>query len=201
MMKSYILIDGSGSMHTRWVETIGAVNAYVEALGEDKATKKADVTVAVFDSQEPFKVVRKDVKVKDWTPIAVQEFTPRAMTPLLDSIGILNQTITLAKPKKASIVIVTDGLENASREITKDGAKIILDNLRGKGYEVVFIGADFDAFGQSGGLGNSMGQTLNMYAGGYEGAFRSMAMKSATYASTGMVRDFTDQERSVAAGK
>ena len=200
-MKSYILIDGSGSMAQRRIETLGAVNAYVEALGEDKATKKADVTVAVFDSQEPFKVVRDGVKVKDWVNLNENEVFARGMTPLLDSIGILNQTITLAKPKKASIVIVTDGLENASREISKEGAKTILDGLRDKGYEVVFIGADFDAFGQSGGLGNSVGQTLNMNAGGYEGAFRSMAMKSAHYATTGTVRDFTDVERSVATGK
>lgn len=200
-MKSYILIDGSGSMASRRIETLGAVNAYVEALGEDKATKKADVTIAVFDSQEPFKVVRNGVKIKDWIPLTESEVFARGMTPLLDAIGVLNQTITLAKPKKASIVIVTDGFENASREITKESAKIILDGLRDKGYEVVFIGADFDAFGQSGGLGNSVGQTLNMSAGGYEGAFRSMAMKSATYAATGLVRDFTDEERTVAAGK
>jgi Mg-chelatase subunit ChlD len=200
-MKSYILIDRSGSMQTRWAETIGAVNAYVEVLAAEKKTaRKSDVTVAVFDSQEPFKVIRENVLASAWTPIATTEVMPRGMTPLFDAIGDLVQRVKSANPKKASIVIVTDGDENSSREIKKDAAKSLLDELRAKNYDVVFIGADFDAFSQGAGLGNNAGQTILVSSGNYTSMMKGMATRSMAYADTGVVASFTDQERSVAVG-
>lgn len=200
-MKSYILLDRSGSMATNWVETIGSLNAYVEGLAADKATKKAEVTVAAFDSAEPFKVLREGVAASEWENIAIGEAAPRASTPLYDAIGKLTDVIRTAAPKKASIVIITDGMENASKEIRKDAAKAMLDELRGKGFDVVFIGADFDAFGQSADLGTKTGATLNMSAGNYGAAMRGLANRTSSYASTGIVPEFTDDDRKKAAGK
>jgi Mg-chelatase subunit ChlD len=202
-LKIYILIDRSGSMSANWTETIGAVNAYAAALGE-KGVKKGDITAAVFDNQEPFKVIRSEVKIKEWTPISANEVLPRGMTPLFDAIGTLAQTIHLKAPKKATIVVVTDGLENASREITKDNAKKSIDDFKTKGYDVIFIGADFDAFGQSGGLGVLSGSTLNMTKGNYDQAFKSVANRSALYASAdsglSFAMEFSDEDRAKAAG-
>jgi hypothetical protein len=188
-------------MQSRWDETIGAVNAYVTALKEAKT--KASVSVTVFDNQEPFKVIRKDVKLKDWNPISATEVLPRGMTPLFDAIGALNQLLTLKAPKKASIIIVTDGLENASREFDKNGTKTILDNFKTTGYDVVFIGADFDAFGQSSGLGVLTGSTLNMTKGNYEQAFKSVANRSMYYEQWGSDANlgFSDEDRAMATGK
>lgn len=200
-MKAYILLDRSGSMATNWVETIGSLNAYVEGLAADKATKKAEITVAAFDSQEPYKVLRESVKASEWSNILVGEAAPRASTPLYDAIGKLVDTVRTAAPKKATIVVITDGAENASREVGKDAAKAMLDDMRGKNFDVVFIGANFDAFGQSASLGTQSGQTLNMTAGNYQSAMRGLAMRSSSYASTGTVASFSDEDRKKAAGK
>lgn len=195
-MKSYIVIDRSGSMASRWDETIGAVNAYAEALGKEKSTKKAELTVVLFDNQEPFKVIREDVKVSDWKPISATEASPRGMTPLYDAIGTLVNKIKEANPKKASVVIVTDGHENASREFNKDTSKKLLDEMREKKYDVVFIGADFDAFGQSGSVGVSFNNTLNITKGNYDQAFKTMAVRSALYGEKGpeIVANFFSEE-------
>lgn len=200
-MKSYILLDRSGSMATRWAETIGSLNAYVEGLNEDKATKKAEVTVAAFDDREPFKILRSSVKASDWLIINNNEVNPRGMTPLYDAIGELVRTIRTDAPKKATIVIVTDGAENCSREIKKDSAKAMLDEMRGKSFDVVFIGADFDAFGQGADLGNMAGATLNMTTGNYATAMRCLSKRTSSYASTGVVDSFSDEDRKNAGGK
>ncbi len=200
-MKAYILLDRSGSMQTRWGETINAINAYVRGLAEEKATKKSEVTVAAFDNQEPFKILRSNVKASEWSDINGDEVQPRGMTPLYDAIGKLVSDIRKDAPKKASVVIMTDGAENASREISKEAAKSMLDEMRGKSFDVVFIGADFDAFSQGAGLGNAAGQTLNMSAGNYAATLRGLATRSSLYAATGAIGAFSDEERKRAQGK
>jgi Mg-chelatase subunit ChlD len=199
-INAYILLDRSGSMATHWAETIGSLNAYVEGLAGEKATKKALVTVAAFDSADPFTVMRSSMRADEWKAIAASEIAPRASTPLYDAIGRLVDTIRTANPSKAAIVIITDGQENDSREIKKEAAKAMLDEMRAKGFDVVFLGADFDAFGQGASLGNAAGQTLNMAAGNYDAAMKGLSMRTANYASTGKVEQFSDDLRQRAAG-
>lgn len=200
-INAYILLDRSGSMATHWVETIGSLNAYVEGLAGNKATKKALVTVAAFDSQEAYTIMRSASRADEWNKITVEEVSPRAGTPLYDAIGNLVDTVRTADSSKATIVIITDGAENSSREIKKDAAKAMLDEMRGKGLDVVFLGADFDAFGQGASLGNAAGQTLNMAAGSYGAAMKGLSQRTANYASTGKVEQFSDDLRRRAAGK
>ncbi|WP_162931684.1 vWA domain-containing protein [Mesorhizobium sp. DCY119] len=199
-MKAYILLDRSGSMQTRWAETIGALNAYVAGLAGEKATKKTEVTVAAFDNQDPFLVLRSGVKASDWKPISEDEIRPRGMTPLYDAIGKLVSTVRQDSPKKATIVVITDGAENGSREFKKDAAKSMLDELRAKQFDVVFIGADFDAFAQGAGLGNAFGSTIVMKGGNYGAAMNVLATRSMAYASGGAVASFSDADRKLAAG-
>ena len=128
-MKSYILLDRTGSMSSIWGEALSSVNAYASAVGkaEDGETDDLEttVTLAVFDAQEglQFDVLRDDVKAADWQSVSNDEVAPRGMTPLFDAIGRIVATAEADNPEKAVIVIMTDGLENSSREITKEGAK------------------------------------------------------------------------------
>lgn len=199
-MKAYILLDRSGSMQTNWVETIGSLNAYVEGLAGEKATKKTEITLAAFDSQEPYTVLRASVPVSSWKKLSIDEVAPRGGTPLYDSIGKLIDAVRSDAPKKATIVIITDGSENGSREIKKEAAKAMLDDMRAKNFDVVFIGADFDAFAQSAGLGTMAGQTINMSSGNYGAAMSNLAMRTAAYTSTGTVAAFSAEERKRASG-
>jgi len=49
-MHSYILLDRSGSMVTNWIETIGALNGYVEDLAANPDTKNVKVSLFTFDA-------------------------------------------------------------------------------------------------------------------------------------------------------
>lgn len=203
-MHVFILLDRSGSMGIRWVEAIGAVNGYVEALHKAPETADAKALFAVFDSAGPgsgFEVLRTETPVSAWKKVEPTEITPRGGTPLYDAIGKIVTEAENAKPDKATIVVMTDGAENQSREMTKDAARAALDRCRAKGWDIVFLGADFDAMGQGASLGNAAAMTLNASGGSYLDAAQAVAAKTAHYAATGTTRGFLDSEREAAAGK
>ena len=163
---SYILLDRTGSMSDIWDEALGSVNAYAAAVGKVEEGEADDlettVTLAAFDFQESFQfdVLRKDVTPEGWTEVTSDEVSPRGMTPLFDAI---NRTITMAEadnPEKAVIVIMTDGHENSSREVTRDGAKAALERAEKRGWEVVFLGAEFASFGDADAVGVSGSKTM-----------------------------------------
>jgi uncharacterized protein with von Willebrand factor type A (vWA) domain len=109
-MKVYLLLDRSGSMTTLWDEALGSINGYVAKL---KPTTK--VVLAAFDSVS-YDVIR-DTKVSAWEDVTKTEVWPRGSTPLNDSVVRLVNRCLEDNPKKAVLVVMTDGEENCSREI------------------------------------------------------------------------------------
>lgn len=202
---AYILLDKSGSMGWNWLETVGAMNAYVEELAADETSRDTKVTLALFDTPVQamdFSVLRKGVEAGDWKAVDPGEATPRGYTPLFDAIGRIVALAEQDKPERAVMVIITDGAENASRELTRGEAKEALDRCRARGWQVVFIGADFDAFGQAASVGGAVGQTISMNAGSYAATTKTLARKTREYASFASASvDFSDADRAEAAGK
>lgn len=152
----YILLDRSGSMASKWSDTLGGVNAYVHQLASDPVTKDILVTVVLFDShngQTVFDVIRRSLQAKHWEDILLKEASPRGWTPLYDAVGQLVSLAFSDNPEKSAIVIVTDGQENHSKEHNQASAKALLDTCRKRDWQVLFLGADFDNFKQSQSLG------------------------------------------------
>ncbi len=189
-MHIYVLIDRSYSMLGRWGEALGAVNAYLKELSGKEGLRDATATVAMFDDVNGirFDVVRKAVQLWQFHPIESRDGAPRGGTPLYDAIGQLAGLVDIDKPDKASIVIMTDGEENQSKEVSKDGSRKILDSMRGKGFAVVFLGADFDAMKQASDVGTMRAQTLNTSYGNYGAAAMSLAAHTQDYAAKGVDR-------------
>lgn len=183
MLNVYMLLDRSGSMQNKWEETLGAVNGYAAELGKTAGTKNSKITLAVFDGagSTQFDVIRKNHKAKEWAKVTETEAHPRGMTPLFDAISLLDAVIKADDPEVATVVIITDGEENGSKEISRKAAGEIIAGFKEKLYDVVFIGADFDAFGQSHGLGIGTGNTLNASKGGIGGMAQTLASRSAGY--------------------
>lgn len=194
-MKCYLLLDRTGSMSDKWSETLSAVNGYVRDLAKENID--ADVTLAMFDKQNGFQfdVIRRSVALKDWQPVAETEAFPRGWTPLYDAVGQIAGLAQKDNPDKAMIVVMTDGEENSSTEVSREQARAALDLCRQKNWQVVFLGVAFDNFGQSHALGLSAGQTL----AASRGALREMggvaAAVSSDYARTGAPRVFSAEER------
>ena len=194
---AHVVLDRSGSMSSCATDTVGGYNAYVDGLPKD-----AKVSLTTFDSVS-IDLVR-DAVAPLAGKIAPEEFVPRGSTPLLDAVGrtIADATIRSRGFDRVALVVLTDGLENASREFTRDKIASVLKEKQEKdGWLVVYLGANQDAWavGQTFGMvaGNSMSyDTKNMSA-----ALASVGAATARYtaaenAQVGRMRaSFTAGER------
>jgi len=202
---SYILLDRTGSMSGIWDEALNSVNAYAKSVGEEKdgeADIETKVSLAVFDAQDglQFDVLRKGVAAEEWPAVTNDEASPRGMTPLYDAIGRLVSMAEIDGPEKAVLVVMTDGAENASREMTGVGAKAALDRARARGWEVVFLGAEFANFSDAESVGVSGRKQLAVGAGQFSATMDRLAKKSRAYAveAEGAPIIFDEEDRQVA---
>ena len=214
----YILLDRSSSMGSRWAEALGTINGYVEELA--KAGHEGAVTCACFDNAWlagtsasslnavasvascTFDILRQAVRPQDWKPLTNEDATPRGGTPLFDAIGRLNGLASADSNPKGVIVIMTDGEENASREVTQLGARAMLNQQRARGWSIVQLGVEFDAYKQAAGLGTQMANTMNVAKGGMQKGYVAETLRRETvaYASGGVTgMSFNAEDRALAA--
>jgi hypothetical protein len=134
-MKTIVfLLDETGSMVQHSAETIAAFNKYVADL------RKMDVlfSLTLFDSSH-MERRHKAIAAADVPDLTPQTYKPGAMTPLYDAIG---QTIKETEGE-ALMVILTDGLENASHEYTFDGIKALIERKKAEDkWEFLFLASD-----------------------------------------------------------
>lgn len=184
---SYILLDRTGSMSSMWTEALSSVNAYAAGLAslEGGPAVDADVTLAVFDAQDglQFDVIRENVDATDWRNVTDADASPRGTTPLYDAIGRIVSVAETDHPQKAVLVIMTDGMENASRELTREGAKAALDRARNKGWEIVFLGAEFSNFDDAEGVGQTSSRNMAVAKEQLSESMGRLAAKSKAYAN------------------
>ena len=194
-MDVYILLDRSGSMQTLWNEAIGSINGYVEKLEpEDK------VHFAVFDSVSHDLV--QAAKAKDWKPVDEKSIDPRGGTPLYDSCG---QIMTLAETmntEKTLLVVMTDGWENASKEHTQASIKAKVKAWEERKWEVVFLGANFDAVESvSSSVGVMGSKTMNYTSGNFARGMTTLAAASTAYSTMDCAINFTEEQKQVVNSK
>ena len=200
MQHDFILLDRSGSMQALWSEALHSVNAYVKKLAEDRVD--TGVTLATFDKdgeQFKFEIIRERIIPSTWKPVSAEDATPRGMTPLNDAIG---RIVTLAKAgfsgtlyDKLALIIMTDGLENASREYNHKAAKALLDDCRAKNWQVIFLGANFDNAVQAEAYGNVSAQSMTVGTARLSAAMSATAEKRRAYASHAAPMLYSEEEK------
>ncbi|MFN7179017.1 VWA domain-containing protein [Hyphomonas sp.] len=207
-VQSYILLDRTGSMSGIWDEALASVNAYANSFAADApgaeiagADIKTAVTLAVFDHHDgmQFDVLRDKTDPAKWQKVTNDEANPRGMTPLFDAIGRIVNRAEADNPEKAVIVIMTDGYENSSTELTKQGAKAALDRARAKGWEVVFLGAEFASFSDADAVGMASSKTMAVGQGRFEESMDNLAQKARAYGKgAAPAVEFNEADRSQA---
>jgi hypothetical protein len=183
-------------------DAIGAVNSYLRQVKDDKDVE-ASISLTTFDSQS-IEVIRDKAPAGSCAELTPSEYQPRASTPLLDAVG--HGVALLDKRKEAGerciLAVMTDGLENASREYTKETLKALLDRKqKEEGWLVLYLGAGHDAWAQARAIGLHAGNVaafdkqavgVSMAAFGARSKRYAMAADAADEATSG---GFTDGER------
>ena len=152
-MERIFILDRSGSMQSCWDDTIGGYNSFVESQKEMGGT----MTLVQFDNE--YTVLYTAKPIAEVEPLTRKTFVPRGSTALLDAMG---QAIKSCKNQTAqTVIILTDGLVNASNTYTKAHIKDLVEQKEKEGWVFMYLGANHDAFGEAESLGIAPGRTLN----------------------------------------
>ena len=143
-----IVLDRTGSMQVIRQDTIDGFNSF---LNEQKSQpNSATFTLVQFDSLQPFQVVHEFTDIRLVPALTLETYVPRGYTPLYDAVG---RSITHLKarllslpeelrPSQIVVVIVTDGMENTSRQFTGSQVRQMVAEARASGWHFVFLSAD-----------------------------------------------------------
>src|SRR6476659_9011706 len=143
----YFLLDRSGSMNTIVEDTVGGFDAFIAE--QRKTAGECTVTLAQFD--DAYEEVYVDRPIAEVPSLVL---APRGTTALLDSIGrlVVDAGKRLAampegrRPGTVIVGIMTDGMENASREWTHDQVKQLIERQTDVyQWQFLYLGADQDA--------------------------------------------------------
>lgn len=149
-----IVLDRSGSMIEARSDAVGAVNRYLQQVRNDTSIQ-ARLSVVTFDSQS-IDTIRDRVPVDVCPDLRLDEYQPRGGTPLLDAVGYSVGIFDCLsdKSERRIMAIMTDGLENASREYTRERLKGLLDRKqREDGWLILYLGAGHDSWSQASQIG------------------------------------------------
>jgi len=189
----YILIDGSGSMKDKWWDSMAALDGFMGALRANNVASHGIVNV--FDSHD-LSLVQRDGLIGDWQTFYANPLAAHwGGTPLYDAINLMGRELQALNPPRCSIVIITDGDENGSRHTTADQARAILDWCRAQGWQVTFLGADFNNSRQAKLLGANESNSLGVQAQKLLEAGKTLGEKRVRHSQAGTDISFTDEEK------
>lgn len=189
------VLDMTGSMNTIRQETIVGCNNFIEE--QKKGPGEARFTLVVFNSNE-YRTVYDGIQIADAKPIDDTVYRPDGMTPLLGAVGRaidstgkrLEVTREEDRPEKVILVIMTDGEENWSHKEEwskpydlKRVADMVKHQKERYAWEVIFLGANLDAFKEADKLGIAKIDTQQFKADpmGIKTAYASANVRTTSY--------------------
>jgi uncharacterized protein YegL len=163
------IIDRSGSMAGLESDTIGGFNSLLAKQLQEPG--EALVTTVLFDDN--YELLHDRVALEQVAPLTTQQYFVRGSTALLDAIGItINKignrqktTIESERAAKVVLVIITDGMENASRVFSIRKIKAMIERQTSTyGWEFIFLGANIDAVETAQSFGINDQRAANFHA-------------------------------------
>jgi O6-methylguanine-DNA--protein-cysteine methyltransferase len=203
-----IVLDRSGSMADCRESTITGYNAFIN---EQKAIPgECMVDLVQFDNEY---LPVYSLPLKDVPELTQATFEPRANTALYDAQGraIVELGKELAalpedqRPEKVVVMTITDGLENASTDFTREKVATLIKEHREKyNWQFMYFGANQDAVKVAAAMNIPRGQTMT-YGTNSRAIHNTMAAVSSNMSSyrravgqNVQMRSFMEEERSAA---
>ena len=147
-----VILDKSGSMSSirraavdGFNETLAGIQKAQEKFSE---TQQHYISLVAFCSCEMRKLYDK-TPVAEALPLDYEEYQPCCCTPLYDAMGFtltdIRKHVSGQSNSMVVVTIITDGLENASKEFTGQTVKKLVEDLRGQGWTFTYMGANQDS--------------------------------------------------------
>ena len=166
------IIDRSGSMATIRDDAIGGFNTFLAE--QKKLPGEARLTLILFDDE--YIKLYDGMNIQDVPDLNETTYIPRGMTALLDAIG---KTITAVgerlrntpedeRPEKVIVPILTDGMENDSKEYKSKDKIFKMVNHQKDVYkwEFIYLAANQDAVQEGTNYGINAKDCFNFVASG-----------------------------------
>jgi uncharacterized protein YegL len=163
------ILDKSGSMSGLEADTIGGFNSMLKK--QQKKAGEAVVTTVLFDDR--YQLLHDRFDIKGIKPITEKEYFVEGSTALLDAMGKTIQKVANIRKNggknvqadKVLFVVITDGMENASRKFSYEQIrKMIKQEKKKHGWEFLFLGANIDAVATAKRYGIGAGRAANYRA-------------------------------------
>ncbi len=163
------ILDRSGSMSGLESDTIGGFNAMIEK--QKKEAGACFVSTVIFDNEST--VLHDRLPLEEIRALTARDYQVGGCTALIDAIGgAIHHIGNIHKyarkedvPAHTMFVIMTDGMENASRRYSSDEVKRKIERQKEKyGWEFLFIGANIDAVETAKHYGIAPNRAVNYHA-------------------------------------
>ena len=147
-----IILDKSGSMESIRTAAIDGFNETLagikKAQGQYADTQAHFVSLLTFCDCEK-KYVFDKVPVSETYPLTREDYQPCCCTPLYDAMGItltsMRNHVNSIEDHVVVVTIITDGMENSSKEYSGVAVKKLVESLKKEGWTFTYMGANQDA--------------------------------------------------------
>ncbi len=142
-----IIIDESGSMGSIEQQAINSVNETIQTIrSAEKKHEDQEHYVSLVTFNNDVKTVYECVPANEVQELTAETYQPDCCTALYDAMGMSLNALRkkVAEDDKVLVTIVTDGMENASKEYDINAIHSLVDELKKKGWVFAYIGANHD---------------------------------------------------------
>lgn len=195
------VLDSSGSMSTIRDDTIGGFNTFLE----DQRDEPGEATVTLYDFNTSVERVYRGEPVENAPTLDEETYTPGGSTALYDAIATaisetkrrIEKLPAGVRPENVIVVVLTDGMENAS-ETPQDRVRTLVEDHREEhGWEFLFIGANQDAALTATHMGIDADNSLDMTQNdeGTRAAYQSTSESIRRARREGTTGGYNDEDR------
>ena len=190
------ILDKSGSMSHLIDDTIGSFNSLISKQKQEEG--EALVTTVVFNQTS--QTIHDRINILDLPELTQNEYRPSGVTALLDAVGETvtnikfqyNDLLREERPDNVMFVIITDGMENASKEYSFEKVKELIETTKERyNFEYIFVGANIDAAKEGSKIGIRPERTVRFHADakGSKVVYDSIEETMTLYRRSGAISD------------